>query len=128
MSKAKWFVVRKPNTGEIIDPSPNQIVPLEISEIPQNSSEAQKCCTTFTRPSFPLGGLMVGLGSRLYCWLILASFPDPFLLFLFGPGNEARLIHSLYISLCLVILLVYLARPCMIEIYDEESLCVFTKD
>ena len=40
-----------------------------------------------------------------------------------GPGNEARLIHSLYISLCLVrirVLLVYLARPCMIEIYDTE--------
>ena len=27
MSKAKWFVVRKPNTGEIIATSANQIVP-----------------------------------------------------------------------------------------------------
>ena len=32
-SKAKWFVVRKPSIGEIIDPSPNQIVLLEIPEI-----------------------------------------------------------------------------------------------
>ena len=121
MSKAKWFVVRKPSTVRysVIDPSPNQIVLLEIPEIPQNSSEAQKCCTIFTRPPFPLGGLMVGLGSRLYCWLIQASFPGPFLLLLFGPGNEARLIHSLHISLCLVrmrVLLGYLASPCMIEI------------
>ena len=27
MSKAKWFAVRKPSTGEIIATSPNQIVP-----------------------------------------------------------------------------------------------------
>ena len=27
MSRAKWFVVRKPNTGEIIATSANQIVP-----------------------------------------------------------------------------------------------------
>ena len=27
MSKAKWFAVRKPSTGEIIDKSANQIVP-----------------------------------------------------------------------------------------------------
>ena len=52
-------MVRKPSTGEIIATSANQIMPL-------NSSEVQKCCTIFTRPSppFPLG---VGLGTRLHC-------------------------------------------------------------
>ena len=29
------------------------------------SSEVQKCCTIFTRPSFPLGGLKRGLRMRL---------------------------------------------------------------
>ena len=31
MSKAKWFVARKPSTGEIIAKSANQIVPQKIS-------------------------------------------------------------------------------------------------
>ena len=30
MSKSKWFVVRKPSTGEIITKSVNQIVPLKF--------------------------------------------------------------------------------------------------
>ena len=30
MSKAKWFAVRKPSTGEIIATSANQIVPLKF--------------------------------------------------------------------------------------------------
>ena len=30
MSKAKWFAVRKPSTGEIIAKSANQIAPAEI--------------------------------------------------------------------------------------------------
>ena len=32
MNKVKWFVVRKPSTGEIIATSANQIVPLEFLE------------------------------------------------------------------------------------------------
>ena len=30
MSKAKWFVVRNPSTGEIVATSANQIVPLKF--------------------------------------------------------------------------------------------------
>ena len=41
MSKAKWFVVRKPSTGEIIATSANQIVLSKFREV-------QKCCTIFT--------------------------------------------------------------------------------
>ena len=36
MSEAKWFVVRKPSTGEIIAISANQIVPPEIPPEVQN--------------------------------------------------------------------------------------------
>ena len=43
MSKAKWFAVRKHNTGEIIATSANQIVPSKFRGL-------QKCSTIFTRP------------------------------------------------------------------------------
>ena len=59
MSKAKWFVVRKPSTGEIIGTSAKQIVPPEIP------ADLQKCSTIFTRPPFPLAVLKGGLGTRL---------------------------------------------------------------
>ena len=58
MSKAKWFAVRKPSTGEIIAKSANQIVPPKFRG-------GTKFCTIFTRPPFPLGGLKGGLGTRL---------------------------------------------------------------
>ena len=45
----------KEGTGEIIATSANQIVLLKL----------QKCCTIFTRPPFPIGGLKGGLGTRL---------------------------------------------------------------
>ena len=83
MSKAKWFVVRKPSKGEIIATSANQIVPTEI--LP----DLQKCYTIFTRPPFPLAVLKGGLGrdyllprhlyqnETIVCSLLLVSFiPD----------------------------------------------------
>ena len=45
--------------SEIIATSANQILPPEI--LPK----VQKCCSVFTRPPFPLGGLKGGLGTRL---------------------------------------------------------------
>ena len=41
LSRAKWFVVRKPSTGEILAKSANQIVLPKFEEV-------QKCCTIFT--------------------------------------------------------------------------------
>ena len=58
MSKAKWFAVRKPSTGEIIATSASQIVPSKFRG-------PTKCCTMFTRPPFPLAVLKGGLGRRL---------------------------------------------------------------
>ena len=47
MSKTKWFVVRK--------------LPHQSISFNWRNSEAQKCCTLFTRSPFPLWGL----GSKL---------------------------------------------------------------
>ena len=72
MSEAKWFVVRKPSTGEIIAISANQIVPPEIPP------EVQECYTIFTRPSFPPGGLKGGLDTRLVVALHVPRYkPTP---------------------------------------------------
>ena len=56
MSKAKWFAVRKPSTGEIIATSANQIVPPKFRRTYKN---------VVTRPPFPLAVLKRGLGTRL---------------------------------------------------------------
>ena len=55
MSKAKWFVVRKPSTGEIIATSANQIVPPKFLG-------ATKMLYYIHQPPLPLGVLMGGLG------------------------------------------------------------------
>ena len=57
MSKTKWFVVRK---------LPHQ--PISFS---WRNSEAQKCCTIFTRSPFPLWGL----GSKLTQVILLSPAP-----------------------------------------------------
>ena len=49
---------KEAQSSETVATSANQIVPLKKSEV-------QKCCTIFTRPPFPLGGLKGGLGTRL---------------------------------------------------------------
>ena len=58
MSKTKWFVVRKPSTGEIIATSPNQIV------LPKFLRGTKMLHYTRQTP-FPLGVLKGGLGTRL---------------------------------------------------------------
>ena len=58
MSKAKWFMVRKPSTGEIIATSANQIVLPKILR-------GTKMWHYIHQTHFPLGGLKGGLGSRL---------------------------------------------------------------
>ena len=58
MSKAKWFAVRKPSTGEIIATSANQIVP-------PKSAGPTTMLYYITRPPFPLAVLKGGLGTRL---------------------------------------------------------------
>ena len=55
MSKAKWFVVRKPSTGEIIATSANQIVPPKFLG-------GTKMLYYIHQPPLPLGVLMGGLG------------------------------------------------------------------
>ena len=59
MSKAKWFAVRKPSTGEIIGTSANQIVPPEISGGPT------KILYYIHQTPFPLAVLKGSLGLRL---------------------------------------------------------------
>ena len=56
MSKAKWFAVRKPSTGEIIATSASQIVP---SKFPWTYKNVVLCSP------FPLGALKGDLGRRL---------------------------------------------------------------
>ena len=56
MSKAKWFAVRKPSTGEIIATSASQIVP---SKFPWTYKNVVLCSP------FPLAALKGGLGRRL---------------------------------------------------------------
>ena len=58
MSKAKWFAVRKPSTGEIIAKSANQIVPPKFLG-------GTKILYYIHQTPFPLGGLKGGLGTRL---------------------------------------------------------------
>jgi len=60
MSKAEWFAVMTPSTGEMIATSANQIVP-------PNSVDLQKCCPQTPPPPtpFPLAVLKGGLGTRL---------------------------------------------------------------
>lgn len=55
MSKDKWFVVRKPSTGEIIVKSANQIVLLNIGMRYKNIQQIPP----------PLGALKGGLGTVL---------------------------------------------------------------
>ena len=50
---------KEPSTGEVIATSANQIV------LPKFRG-GTKCCTIFTRPSFPLEVLKGDLGMRLY--------------------------------------------------------------
>ena len=58
MSKAKWFVVRKPSTGEIIATSANQIVPPKFGG-------PTKMLYYIHQTPFPLAALKGGLGTRL---------------------------------------------------------------
>ena len=56
MSKAEWFAVMTPSTGEIIATSANQIVP-------PNSVDLQKCCPQTPPPPHPLSSCSVEGGS-----------------------------------------------------------------
>ena len=60
MSKAKWFAVRKPSTGEIIATSANQIVPLKFCG-------PTKMLYYIHQTPVPLAVLKGGLGTRLSC-------------------------------------------------------------
>ena len=65
MSKAKWFVVRKPSTGEIIATSANQIVPLKFLGL-------TKMLYYIHQTPFPLVVLKGGLGMRLLVPMIVS--------------------------------------------------------
>ena len=58
MSKSKWFVVRKPSTGEMIATSANQIVPLKFCG-------GTKMLYYIHQTPFSLGVLKGVLGTRL---------------------------------------------------------------
>ena len=68
MSKSKWFVVRKPSTGEMIATSANQIVPLKFCG-------GTKMLYYIHQTPFSLGVLKGVLGTRLHVFFFFQITP-----------------------------------------------------